>query len=150
MYLKSHMSKLPTVPKEGTAQTRLEMNRQRRTRPLSCLFSAEIPTATNVSLLPHASRYASSANCCWVDSRSNTQCVTKRRNQETGMHKQAESRAGNNQRNTRTTNFSPPTQANNAARAINGNPPTWPLYMHLPRSPMTEQCVLFHQFKPIR
>ena len=50
-----------------------------------------------------------------------------------GMHKQAGSRAGNHQRHT--TNASPPTQADNATRAKNGNPPTGPLYKHLPNTP---------------
>ena len=38
-----------------------------------------------------------------------------------GMHKRAGTRAGNHQRHTRTINVSPPTQANNATRATNGN-----------------------------
>ena len=48
-----------------------------------------------------------------------------------GMHKQAGTRAGNHQRHTHTTNASPPTQANNATRATNGNPPARPPHMHL-------------------
>ena len=40
-----------------------------------------------------------------------------------GRHKQAGTRAGNYQRHTFTINVSPPTQANNATRATNGNPP---------------------------
>ena len=53
------------------------------------------------------------------------------------MHKQAGTRAGNHHRHTRTINVSPPTQAKNATRATNGNPPTRPLYMHLTRTPHT-------------
>ena len=43
--------------------------------------------------------------------------------------------AGNHQRHTRTINVSPQTQANNAARVTNGNPPTRALYMHPTRTP---------------
>ena len=39
-----------------------------------------------------------------------------------GMRKQSGTRAGNHERHTRTISTSPPTQANNAARAANGNP----------------------------
>ena len=37
----------------------------------------------------------------------------------------------------RTTNATPPAQANHAARATNGNPPTRSLYIHLTRTPHT-------------
>ena len=49
------------------------------------------------------------------------------------MHQQTGTREGNSQRHTRTVHVSAPTQANTAARATNGNPPTRPLYMHLTR-----------------
>ena len=51
-----------------------------------------------------------------------------------GMRRQSESRAGNHRRHTRTPNASPPTQANNAARAANSNHPTRVRYMHLSKS----------------
>ena len=60
-----------------------------------------------------------------------------RETQWLGMHKQAGTRAGNHERHTRTINVSPPTQANNATRATNGNPPTRPLYMNLTNTPNT-------------
>ena len=54
------------------------------------------------------------------------------------MHKQAGTREGNHQRQKRTINFSPPTQANSAARATNVNPPLHaPPCMHLSRTPHT-------------
>ena len=58
------------------------------------------------------------------------------------MRKQSGTRAGNDQRHTHTINFSPQTQANNAARATNGKLPTRLLYMHLTRS-------FFHVFCPL-
>ena len=39
------------------------------------------------------------------------------------MHQQAGTRAGNHRRHTRRINASPPTQEENVARAMNGNPP---------------------------
>ena len=54
-----------------------------------------------------------------------------------GMRQQSGTRAGTHQRHTRTINVSPTTQANCAARAINGKRPTRPLYMHLTRTPHT-------------
>ena len=45
-----------------------------------------------------------------------------------------------------TTNASPPTQANNATRATNGNPPARSRHMHLTNTPHTEHPVLLrHQ-----
>ena len=40
---------------------------------------------------------------------------------------------------THTINASPPTQANNATRATNGNPPARPLYMHLNNTPVKRE-----------
>ena len=57
------------------------------------------------------------------------------------MRRQSETRAGNHRRHTRTINASPPTQANNAARAANSNHPTRPLYMHLIGTPHTHHTV---------
>ena len=52
------------------------------------------------------------------------------------MHKQAGTRARNHQRHTYTLNASPPTQAKNATRATNSNPPR-PLYKHLTNTPLS-------------
>ena len=63
---------------------------------------------------PHAppSRACSTSTVCYKETRW------------IGMHKQAGTRAGNQRTHTRTINISPPTQANNATQATNGNQPT--------------------------
>ena len=77
------------------------------------------------------------AEGCWC-------CVCYKETRWLGMHKQSGITAGNHRRHTRTISASPATQANNAARlfvtnnaarAINSNPPDQ-VHMHLTRTPL--------------